>query len=148
MVWAAATDARRFRISNSAVLLALGLGLLHTAIDEFGSLVLDVSLAMVRGATVALMFAALRSGYRALRGREGLGLGDVKLAIVAGVWLDWETLAIAIALASLSGLVFYGCYQVLTGGALRAVSRIPFGLYFAPAIWLGWLIESPRLVPL
>ena len=34
-------------------------------------------------------FFALRYGYARLRGRQGLGLGDVKLAFVAGAWLDW-----------------------------------------------------------
>lgn len=148
MIWIAATDARRFRIPNSAVLAALGLGLLHTATDQFGSLVVNISFAVVRGATLALMFAGLRNGYRVLRGREGLGLGDVKLAFVAGVWLDWDIMAIAVAVASLSGLVFYGCHQLLTGRRVRAVSRVPFGLYFAPTIWLGWLFDSTRLAAL
>jgi prepilin signal peptidase PulO-like enzyme (type II secretory pathway) len=34
------------------------------------------------------LFFGFRAGYRALRGLEGKGFGDAKLAAVAGVWLD------------------------------------------------------------
>jgi hypothetical protein len=26
--------------------------------------------------------------------------------------------------------------------SVRLVTKLPFGLFFAPAIWLGWLLES------
>jgi leader peptidase (prepilin peptidase)/N-methyltransferase len=141
MIWIAAVDARRFRIPNRAVLLAIALGLLHAGVGELGGLA-NIVTSLSRGAMLALMFAALRSGYKLVRGREGLGFGDVKLAAAAGIWLDWDTAAISIALASLSGLLFYACHQYLAGRALLATSRVPFGLFFAPAIWVGWLFES------
>lgn len=141
MIWIAAIDAWRFRIPNTAVLLAVALGLLHAGLGEFGSLG-NVGLGLVRGAILALMFASLRSGYQLMRGREGLGFGDVKLAAAAGIWLDWDTAAITIALASLSGLLFYAGHQHFAGRALLATSRVPFGLFFAPAIWVGWLSET------
>jgi leader peptidase (prepilin peptidase)/N-methyltransferase len=141
MIWIATVDARRFRIPNTAVLLAAALGLLHAGTGEFGSLP-NMALALARGVILALMFAALRGAYKLIRGREGLGFGDVKLAAAAGIWLGFDTVAITIALASLSGLLFYGCHQYLAGRALLATNRVPFGLFFAPAIWLGWLFES------
>jgi leader peptidase (prepilin peptidase)/N-methyltransferase len=36
---------------------------------------------------VALPLVALMAGYRSWRGRDGLGLGDIKLAGTAGAWL-------------------------------------------------------------
>ncbi len=42
--------------------------------------------------------------YRRLRGREGIGLGDVKLAGVAGAWLDWQSIPIAVEIAALAAL--------------------------------------------
>jgi leader peptidase (prepilin peptidase)/N-methyltransferase len=97
-----------------------------------------------------LLFLGLRVAYRGLRGREGIGLGDVKLAVVAGAWLSWLTIPIAVELAALAGLATYLVRRYWLGRALQMHSRLPFGLFFAPAIWLGWLLETtidlaPRL---
>ena len=46
-------------------------------------------------------------GYRRWRGRDGLGLGDVKLAAVAGAWLGFVTIFAVIELAALSALGAY-----------------------------------------
>jgi leader peptidase (prepilin peptidase)/N-methyltransferase len=35
-------------------------------------------------------------GYKALRGRAGMGLGDAKLAMLAGAWFGWPGVAFAI----------------------------------------------------
>jgi leader peptidase (prepilin peptidase)/N-methyltransferase len=144
MIWIATVDARRFRIPNVAVLLAGALGLLHAGIGEFGTPA-DTALSLLRGAILAVMFAALRGGYKLLRGREGLGSGDVKLAAAAGIWLDWDTAAVSVALSSISGLLFYAGARYLAGRPLLATSRVPFGLFFAPAIWVSWLLETTRL---
>jgi leader peptidase (prepilin peptidase)/N-methyltransferase len=32
------------------------------------------------------------------------------------------------------------CY--LSNHALRTNAHLPFGLFFAPAIWLGWLLDT------
>lgn len=145
MIWIAAVDARRFRIPNTAVVLAAVLGLVHAGVGELGSPE-NMAIALTRGAVLALMFAALRSGYKLIRRREGLGFGDVKLAAAAGIWLDWDSAAITIALASLAGLLFYACHQYFAGRSLLATSRVPFGLFFAPAIWMGWLFEATWLI--
>jgi leader peptidase (prepilin peptidase) / N-methyltransferase len=76
-----------------------------------------------------------------------MGLGDVKLAAVAGVWLDWMGISVAVDLAALTAL---GAVLVhaIRGGQVTGNSAIPFGLFFAPAIWLAWLLEtiSERLI--
>ena len=48
-----------------------------------------VGFALLRGAVLALLFLGAARRYRRLRGRDGIGLGDVKLAGVAGAWLGW-----------------------------------------------------------
>jgi leader peptidase (prepilin peptidase) / N-methyltransferase len=87
-------------------------------------------------------FFALRALYAWLRGREGIGLGDVKLAGAGGVWLAWSTIPVAIEIAALAALAVYVLRQLAGGDVMTATARMPFGLFLAPAIWLGWLLEA------
>ena len=69
-------------------------------------------------------------GYRRWRGRDGLGLGDVKLAAVAGAWLSFVTIFAVVELATLSAL---GAYLLsgylrkrpLRGNGVPAVRAVP-----------------------
>jgi leader peptidase (prepilin peptidase) / N-methyltransferase len=137
MVAVAFIDARHFIIPNSLTLAAFGLGLLAVGVAEGWD---GIAMALMRGAIVALSFLAVRIGYHWLRGRHGIGLGDVKLAGVAGIWLAWTLLPIAIEIAALAALSVY-TLRWLSGQRIRRLTRVPFGLFFAPAIWLSWLLE-------
>ena len=97
---------------------------------------------MVRAAVLGLAFLALRALYLRIRGREGIGLGDVKLAAVAGAWLDWPMMPLAVELAALAGLLAYGLGLLAGRRRFSAAARLPFGLFFAPAIWFCWLVET------
>lgn len=142
MIWIAMVDARRFIIPNELTVAALALGLLHAALLEPSGMLQAIGIALLRGVGLALLFLAIRELYRRLRGREGLGLGDVKLAGVAGAWLGWSALPIAIEIAALGALGYYGVLHFWLGRRIRATSRVPFGLFLAPAIWIGWLLEA------
>jgi leader peptidase (prepilin peptidase)/N-methyltransferase len=141
MMWIAITDARRFSIPNAATAAGLGLGLLNAAFSDPEFPIEAVTLAGLRAAVLAAAFWSLREIYLRLRQREGIGLGDVKLAGVAGAWLDWPTMAIAVEIAALTALAFYTIKKLAGGRTIRMTSRVPFGLFFAPAIWIGWLFE-------
>jgi leader peptidase (prepilin peptidase)/N-methyltransferase len=65
---------------------------------------------------------------------------------VAGAWLDWLTMAIAVELAAVAGLVTYLVRRHWLGRQLHMTSRLPFGLFFAPAIWVGWLLETTMVL--
>lgn len=136
----AVIDARRFIIPDELNLAGALLGLAYAALPA-PSAMEGLLLALLRGGLTALALLAIRSAYRRLRGRDGLGLGDVKLAIVAGIWLDWMMIPIAIDIAAGAGLAAYGVRQLAGGRAIRATGRLPFGLFFAPAIWIGWMLE-------
>jgi len=90
----------------------------------------------------------LALAYRRWRGQDGLGRGDVKLAAVAGAWLDWFTIPVVIEIAALTALIAYVARQHMMRRPARQTDRLPFGLFFAPAIWLGWAIETMELLPL
>jgi leader peptidase (prepilin peptidase) / N-methyltransferase len=148
MLAIAVADARAFIIPDELTLAALILGVLALALAPSHTFAEDVALAVLRGALLALAFLALRIGYRYLRGRQGIGLGDVKLAGVCGLWLGWLTIPIAVETAALSALSVYLLRQLASGRPARATARLPFGVFFAPAIWLAWLIEETLLQPL
>jgi leader peptidase (prepilin peptidase) / N-methyltransferase len=143
----ASCDARSFRIPNELNLAAFALALVRAAVLAPEDAISAVGTALIRGAVLAFVFFALRTAYRQIRGREGIGLGDVKLAAVAGAWLDWLAMPVAIEIAALAALLGYMARQHIMGRAAQQTDRLPFGLFFAPAIWLGWIIETAQLMP-
>lgn len=133
-------DGRAFIIPDPLNALALFIGLVFAATGG-GEAASSVGVACARGVAAALAFLALRVGYRRWRGREGLGLGDVKLAGVAGVWLAPVFLALAVELAAVAGLAAFALMACRGRRPLSAGARLPFGLFFAPAIGLALLLQ-------
>lgn len=82
----------------------------------------------------ALLVIAL--AYRAVRGREGLGLGDAKLLGGLGAWMGWQALPFILLCASMLGLVV----MLTSGRASHAAARAPLGTFLALAALPGWLI--------
>jgi leader peptidase (prepilin peptidase)/N-methyltransferase len=146
MLAIALVDWRSFVIPDGLNLAAAALALMHAAALMPEAMPWAVAMAAMRGATLALLFLAIRYGYARIRGRQGLGLGDVKLAFVAGAWLDWLIMPIAIELAAVAALAVYLWRQRVLGHALTRTSRMPFGVFLAPAIWFGWIVETRWLV--
>ena len=142
MIAIAAIDARHFIIPDELNIAALVLAFTNVAIFSNETATEAIPFAIVRGAALSLVFLGLRIAYRKLRKREGLGLGDVKLAGVAGAWLSWQTIPIAVDLAALPALAAYSMRCLTSERGFRTTGRLPFGLFFAPAIWLGWLFET------
>jgi leader peptidase (prepilin peptidase)/N-methyltransferase len=93
---------------------------------------------ILRAAAMAGFFYLFRLAYRRWRGREGMGLGDVKLAAVAGAWVDWALLPFVIEFAALSGLALAFLRARRAGQGLRADAKLPFAVGFAAAIFVGW----------
>ena len=123
----------------SALAIALGLGdVVFARWEDMPAPGLD---ALVRGAVTAALFFVFRFVYRRFRGREGLGLGDVKLAGVAGIWLDWTSLPIAVEIAALGALGFVASRGIRSRRAPDPLAKLPFGTFLAPSIWLCWLLE-------
>jgi leader peptidase (prepilin peptidase) / N-methyltransferase len=140
-------DWRRFVIPNELSGAGLGLALVHAAVQEPNAMLVAVAFAVLRGVILAAVFLLIRYTYRRLRGRDGIGLGDIKLAGVAGAWLDWSMLPTVVEIAACAALLVYLVRQFAGGRPLRATSRLPFGLFFAPATWICWLLETTLLAP-
>jgi leader peptidase (prepilin peptidase)/N-methyltransferase len=84
---------------------------------------------------------ALALGYKWLRGRDGMGLGDVKLMAALGAWLGPLLLGPLLLVAALIGLMMAAGLK-LRGKPLPAGGRIPFGACLAAAAFPIWLLAS------
>lgn len=87
----------------------------------------------------ALFLLAL--GYRAARGREGLGLGDAKLLGGIGGWLGWAALPIVLLVASVAGLVWAGI-GAMRGRPVHAATALPFGSFLCLAVVPGTVLAA------
>jgi leader peptidase (prepilin peptidase)/N-methyltransferase len=146
MLLIAAIDWRHYIIPDELTLSALVLGLAQAWILQPGDIADALTAALLRGVTAALVFFVVRATYRYLRGHDGMGLGDVKLAGVAGVWLDWVTLPLAVEIAALTGLLIYAVRYGFARYRMRSTTKVPFGLFFAPSIWISWLLQSHSFI--
>jgi leader peptidase (prepilin peptidase)/N-methyltransferase len=109
--------------------------------------------AVLSGLGAALFFAALFFFYLKVRKIEGLGFGDVKMALLMGLFLGLHRLAVAILLASLSGLLVGLFFIIFKKKNLKLA--LPFGpflalgssvsLFWGYAIldWIGTLWRLP-----
>jgi leader peptidase (prepilin peptidase) / N-methyltransferase len=147
MIAITVSDARHFIIPDPLVVAALGLGLLQALLVPSEDVPAALAGSVLRGLVLALAFWCLRKAYKLFRGREGIGFGDVKLAAVAGVWLDWTAITCAVEIAALTALVTIAVLAK-RGMVITGKTRMPFGCFFAPTIWLSWLVDLSVLQPL
>jgi leader peptidase (prepilin peptidase)/N-methyltransferase len=76
--------------------------------------------------------------HKHLRGREGLGFGDVKLFAAAGAWVKVEGLPSVLLIGSLLGLV-YALFVFRGALASTGIQKIPFGMGLCVGLWLTWI---------
>jgi leader peptidase (prepilin peptidase)/N-methyltransferase len=141
MLAIAVVDSDRYIIPNELTGAALALALVRAGLGGPEADWLGVLWTAFRAIVVAVPLLLLMLSYRRWRGRDGLGLGDIKLAGVAGAWLGFVTIFAVIELAALSALSAYIVNGYLRRRPLKATAFLPFGAFLAPAIWVGWLAE-------
>lgn len=134
-------DARHFWLPDPLVGVLAIVGLL------LGGPLLGTTLTdRLAGAIAAgLSLAVLAFAFRRLRGRDGMGAGDPKLAAALGAWLGWMALPLLFLLASGGGLI----WALATAKKNVPISdrHIPFGTFLAGAAWLAvplWPLISGR----
>ena len=119
-------------------------GLLATALvaafgetQNTGSILFNHLLASAGG---LLALEALSALAERIVGQPALGLGDAKLAAMAGAWLGITGLGVAIGIAVFSGALFGVIARI--SGHLKPREPFPFGPFIALGIWLVWLMGS------
>ena len=138
MLAIAVSDWRSYRVPDRLTAAALALRAIDLLVAPSGPRGEVLADAALRAGTMAALFYLFRLAYSRLRKREGLGLGDVKLAAVAGAWVDWRLAPYVVEAAALFGLALVLVRSRKAGSALRGDLKLPFGVGFAPAIFLGW----------
>lgn len=141
-------DLRHHLLPNTVVLPALGIGFVLLALAATGGNDWGALLRAVLGALV--LFALYL--VLALISPAGLGMGDVKLAAVLGLFLGfqgWGTLFVGAVLASVVGMVVGLAVLASRRGSLR--SDVPFGPSMlagalAAVVW-GELLARKYLLP-
>jgi len=105
--------------------IVLGLGF-----SAFGGLVAlrEAALGAALGAALPWLVIVV---YRALRGVEGMGLGDVKLLAMIGAHLGWLGMLLTLCLGACAGAAV-GVALILTGRG-RSDTELPFGTFLAAA---------------
>jgi leader peptidase (prepilin peptidase)/N-methyltransferase len=134
-------DLRCYRLPDFLTLPLLAAGL---AITAWAS-PLDLTDHAIGAALGYTVLAGIGWLYRALRGRDGIGLGDAKLLAAGGAWLSWQALPGLVLVAALLALAAAAAIRLLRHEPLTAATRVPFGPYLAAAIWLAWLYGSLEL---
>lgn len=139
MLAIAISDARSFRIPDVISLPMAPVGLLVTYWLSRDHEMLFEHFAYASLAAAALY--GLNVAFRRFRGRDGLGLGDVKLVAVAGAWTG-AGVANVVLIASMTAIAVVLLAALCEQRDVRRDLAIPFGVYLAPAIWLIWCLKN------
>jgi leader peptidase (prepilin peptidase)/N-methyltransferase len=119
-----ATDLEHQLLPNAITVPGIVIGLLFSLIADPGwrsSLI-----GVVIGGGVPFAVAEL---YYRIRGRDGLGFGDVKMLAMIGAFLGWPAALITLMLASIAGSIAGLVVIVLRRGDVH--HAMPFGTFLA-----------------
>jgi len=135
MIAGADVDARTFLLPDTVTGGTLVSGLLAAAaLDPFDPGA-SAGEAAVRAVGTAAALLLVRWGYARLRQREGVGLGDVKLAAAIGAWLPLDAVPVCFGFAASAALVAVFLAH-LRGRPLHTATKLPFGAFLCPALWM------------
>ncbi len=126
------TDLREGRLPNAWVAALAVLGGAFFFLSDTGPGLTDVAIGLVVGPGFLLLIRVL---FERLRGAPGLGLGDVKFAGAAALWVGASGLPLLFFVASTATLLGIGLLVMLgrLGPQDLGTRRIPFG----PGLSLG-----------
>ena len=139
------TDFDAFIIPDWTSLGGLGLGLALALIEAPG--LPDITTALLGGALGYGLIFFINLTYKLLRGRDGMGGGDVKLMAMLGVWLGPLSLLPILFSASMAG-AFIGIAAILLNrmqNSEAAPAQLPFGCFLCPMA-LCWLFFAPMVL--
>jgi len=83
-------------------------------------------------------------GYFRLRGREGMGLGDVKMMLMAGSFLGLRRTILTILIGAVLGMIIGGTFMLAS--RKKSDYELPFGTFLGAAALLVVFFGTPVVV--
>lgn len=123
-------------LPNVITLPGIVIGLMFSAIAPPGWK--DALLGALLGGGVLYGIAA---AYYAVRGEEGLGMGDVKMLAMIGAFLGWQAVLVTLVLSSFSGAAIGMALIAAQRGGLKLA--LPFGTFLAVGALAAMLVGEP-----
>ena len=135
------TDIKEHRLPNSLTLAGFlaGIGvsiIIGISRNSFSPLIHSLSVALLAGCTFLLLNLASRGG---------MGMGDVKLAVMLGALISpfgWQVLVMGFIVAFVLGAIF-GLILLASKRANRK-TLIPFGPYLLVGAWVSLFIGAEK----
>jgi leader peptidase (prepilin peptidase)/N-methyltransferase len=129
LLYLAYIDWRTFRLPNVITFPLIILGIAFNSVSDFR---LAVPSSALLGAALGYgSLWLLNAGYRLLKHRNGIGMGDAKLLAALGAWLGWSALPSVLLIASTTGLL--GGIAWLKWNNHKLHQTFPFGPFLAIA---------------
>lgn len=141
MLAGADVDARTFLLPDAITWGAVVCGIVAASLLHPAAPWGAAGEAISRAVCIAAALALFRSGYVWIRRSEGLGLGDVKLAAAIGAWLPVDAIPLCFGLATTSALLVV-MFGYLNGQSVTRATRIPFGAFLCPSLWVVFYADS------
>lgn len=137
----AVIDLKTFRLPNVLTFTLIGTGLAEAWILRGGFSEPFYNRLIGAGLGYGTFFL-IEHGFKAIRGKDGLGRGDAKLLAGGGAWCGWFGLPFIVLIGSGMGLV------AALFPSFRKSERIPFGPFLAlgiMSVWAALNIQSLQL---
>lgn len=127
------TDIKHYRLPNKLTFPLMGLGVVE------GFLTNALTERLLGMAIGYMVFVAIEYGFKAFRGKDGLGRGDAKLLAAGGAWCGWMGLPFIVLIASGLGLLAALIPSVRQSSVNE---RIAFGPFLALGIFMVWAADA------
>ncbi len=146
-IWIAMVDLDQLIIPDLANIAIAVLGLALLGFETPASALLEeTSHALLRAVVAGGLLLLIRFSFEHFAGKEGLGLGDVKLMAVGALWLSWISLPYALVMAAFAAIMVIVLRGIRQRAWLDRTTEIPFGAFLAPAIWAAFFLERTDLL--
>jgi leader peptidase (prepilin peptidase)/N-methyltransferase len=139
IIWIAWQDIVDLTIPDGAVVaLAVVAAVVRLATTQ-NAISSELLLLLLDASLCGLAFLAVREVFFRIKGFDGMGFGDIKLAVASGMLVGIEGFAWSVFTASALGLALVVFVSVLRHES--RVDRLAFGALLAPACWAFWLAQ-------